>query len=123
MAQYQDDNFSKAYTTALYRTKGTVKTNVQVKSDENLEIDLMFVSDLQNSAWTTEDLGVFDRLMTVHPTLVVEHYSSYLKYDHVLRCVSRMDFYVTGEKKEAKKVGERFSDDQRPFHLDDRDGL
>jgi hypothetical protein len=25
--QYQDDNFSKAYTTALYQTKGKVKTN------------------------------------------------------------------------------------------------
>jgi hypothetical protein len=27
MAQYQDDDFSKAYTTALYRTKGIVQTN------------------------------------------------------------------------------------------------
>jgi hypothetical protein len=115
MAQYQDDDFSKAYTTALYRTKGIVKTNVQVKCDEKLEIDLMFVSDLKNPAWATEDLGVFDRLMTVHPTVVVEHYSGYLKTDHVLRCISRIDFYVAGEQKEAEKLGKRLSKDQKPF--------
>ncbi len=115
MAQYQDDDFSKAYTTALYRTKGIVQTNVQVKGDENLEIDLLFVSNLDNSAWEKEDLGVFDRLMTVHPTIAVEHYSGYLRPDHILRCISRMDFYVAGEKKEAKKRGERLPDQQKPF--------
>jgi Domain of unknown function (DUF4351) len=115
MAQYQDDDFSKAYTTALYRTKGIVKTNIQVKSDENLEIDLLFVSDQQQPAWATEDLGLFDRLMTVHPTIAVEHYSGYLKADYFSRCVSRMDFYITGEKKEAKKRGERLSTEQKPF--------
>jgi hypothetical protein len=73
--QYQDDNFSKAYTTALYQTKGEVKTNIQVKNDENLEIDLLFVANPQNSAWEDEDLGLFDRLMRVPPTICVEHYS------------------------------------------------
>jgi Na+-transporting NADH:ubiquinone oxidoreductase subunit NqrF len=44
MSPYQDDDFSKAYTTAPYQTKGTVSTNVRVKSDENLEVDLLFTS-------------------------------------------------------------------------------
>jgi hypothetical protein len=115
MAQYQDDDFSKAYTTALYRTKGIVKTNVQVKSDENLEIDLLFIGNLANPAWETEDLGLFDRLMTVHPTIAVEHYSGYLKSDHFSRCVSRMDFYVAGETKAATKRGDRLKIAQKPF--------
>jgi hypothetical protein len=115
MAQYQDDDFSKAYTTALYRTKGIVKTNVQVKSDENLEIDLLFIANLTNPAWETEDLGLFDRLMTVHPTIAVEHYSGYLKSDHFSRCVSRMDFYVASETKAATKRGERWKIAQKPF--------
>ncbi len=42
MSQYQDDDFSKAYTTALYQTKGEVQTNIRVKSEESLEIDLLF---------------------------------------------------------------------------------
>ena len=115
MSQYQNDDFSKAYTTALYQTKGEVQTNVRVKSDETLEIDLLFVGNPQSKAWTTEDLGVFDQMMRVHPTIVIEHYSGYLNADHIIRCITRMDLYVSGEKKEAKKRGERFSNTQRPF--------
>jgi hypothetical protein len=69
MSPYQDDNFSKAYTTALYQTKGRVELNVRVKSDENLEVDLLFVSNLQSQAWKTENLGWFDLLIQVHPTI------------------------------------------------------
>jgi hypothetical protein len=115
MSQYQNDDFSKAYTTALYQTKGKVETNIQVKNDENLEIDLMFVANPQNSAWETEDLGVFDRLMMVHPTVFVEHYSGYLNADHIIRCVTRMDLYVTDQKKKAKSQDERFGLEQKPF--------
>jgi Domain of unknown function (DUF4351) len=113
--QYQDDNFSKAYTTALYQTKGEVKTNIQVKNDENLEIDLMFVANPQNSAWADEDLGLFDRLMRVHPTICIEHYSGYLNADHIIRSATRMDLYGIEAQKEAKKLGHRFGKDQKPF--------
>ncbi len=113
--QYQDDNFSKAYTTALYQTKGEVKTNIQVNNDENLEIDLMFVAHPQNSAWADEDLGLFDQLMRVHPTICVEHYSGYLNADHIIRYVTRMDLYVSEEQKAAKKRSERLRPEQRPF--------
>jgi hypothetical protein len=113
--QYQDDNFSKAYTTALYQTKGEVKTNIQVKNDENLEIDLLFVANPQNSAWEDEDLGLFDRLMQVHPSICVEHYSGYLNANHIIRCVTRMDLYGIEEKKAAEKRGDRFGKDQKPF--------
>jgi Domain of unknown function (DUF4351) len=115
MSPYQDDDFSKAYTTALYQTKGTVTTNVKVKSDENLEVDLLFVSNLQNSAWVTEDLGLFDELMKVHPTIFVEHYSGYLKPGHIDRCGTRIDLYISGEQKEAKKRIADFGEAQKPF--------
>ena len=94
MSPYQDDDFSKAYTTALYQTKGTIDLNVRVKSDENLEIDLLFVSNPQSPAWVTENLGLFDALMQVHPTIFVEHYSGYLKSSHIIRCVTRFDLYI-----------------------------
>jgi hypothetical protein len=115
MSPYQDDDFSKAYTTALYQTKGTITTNVKVKSDENLEVDLLFVSNLQNLAWVTEDLGLFDKLMKVHPTIFVEHYSGYLKPSHIDRCGTRIDLYISGEQKEAKKHGVGFTETQKPF--------
>jgi hypothetical protein len=115
MSPYQDDDFSKAYTTALYQTKGTVNINVRVKSDENLEIDLLFVSNPESPAWATEDLGLFDDLMRVHPTIFVEHYSGYLKPSHVIRCVTRYDLYTSGEEKEFKKRTEIFTEEQKPF--------
>jgi hypothetical protein len=115
MSPYQDDDFSKAYTTSLYQTKGTVNINVRVKSDENLEVDLLFISNLENQAWETEDLGLFDHLMRVHPTIFVEHYSGYLKPQHVIRCVTRYDLYSSGEEKEAKKRNEIFTEEQKPF--------
>jgi hypothetical protein len=115
MSPYQDDDFSKAYTTALYQTKGTVNLNVRVKSDENLEVDLLFISNLESPAWTTEDLGLFDRLMSIHPTIFVEHYSGYLKPKHIIRCVTRFDLYTSGEEKEFKKRNQVFTEAQKPF--------
>jgi hypothetical protein len=53
--------------------------------------------------------------MTVHPTIAVEHYSGYLRPEHFFRCASRRDFYVTREKQEAKKRGERLPEEQKPF--------
>jgi hypothetical protein len=115
MSPYQDDDFSKAYTTALYQTKGTVNLNVRVKSDENLEVDLLFVSNLDSPAWQTEDLGLFDKLMQVHPTIFVEHYSGYLKPQHIIRCVTRSDLYTSGEEKDCKKQDRVFTAEQKPF--------
>jgi hypothetical protein len=115
MSPYQDDNFSKAYTTALYQTKGTVSINVKVKSDENLEVDLLFVSNLQSQAWATESLGLFDELMQVHPTIFIEHYSGWLKPEHIGRCLTRRDLYISGERREYQKRKELFTDAQKPF--------
>jgi hypothetical protein len=45
MAQYKHDRFFKFYIQSLYRTKGDTQQNIQVRNDEDLEIDLMFISD------------------------------------------------------------------------------
>jgi hypothetical protein len=115
MSPYLDDDFSKAYTTTLYQTKGQIDINVKVKSDENLEVDLLFIGNLKSTAWETEDLGLFDRLMKVHPTIFVEHYSGYLKPEHIIRCSTRRDLYISGEKKEYNKRKELFTEAQKPF--------
>jgi Domain of unknown function (DUF4351) len=115
MSPYQDDDFSKAYTMALYQTKGQVEINVRVKSDENLEVDLLFASNPTSPAWQNEDLGLFDQLMQVHPTIFVEHYSGYLKPQHIRRCLTRTDLYISGEEKDYHKRNETFRESQHPF--------
>lgn len=77
MAQYKHDRFFKFYIQSLYKTKGDTLQNIQIHNDEDLEIDLMFIGQ-ENIGWQQENLGLFDQLMQEHPTIIIEHYSSYL---------------------------------------------
>jgi hypothetical protein len=70
MAQYKHDRFFKFYIQSLYKTKGDTQQNIQVRNDEDLEIDLMFVSDRSNPGWAQEDLGLSCSTFKVHSPLV-----------------------------------------------------
>ena len=59
MAQYKHDRFFKFYIQSLYKTKGETQQNIQVRNDEDLEIDLMFVGEPGKEGWQQEDLGLF----------------------------------------------------------------
>lgn len=82
---------------------GNVRENIPVRRDEDLAIDLLFVADAQSPAWQTEDLGWFDKLMAVHPTVIVEHYSGYLSLDHIDRCQTRRNLYWQERSNELKQ--------------------
>ena len=100
MAQYKHDRFFKFYIQSLYRTKGDTLKNLQIHNDENLEIDLMFIGKRENSGWQEENLGLFDRLMQEHPTIIIEHYSSYLEETDILKSITRKNLYWTQKQKE-----------------------
>jgi hypothetical protein len=104
MAQYKHDRFFKFYIKSLYRSKGDTIKNVQIHNDEDLEIDLMFISDLAKQAWQQQDFGLFDRLMQTHPTVIIEHYSNYLEGVDVDDCITRKNLYWKYERKELIKV-------------------
>jgi hypothetical protein len=104
VSQYRHDRFAKLYVKALYKTKGNVRENIPVRRDEDLAIDLLFVADAQSHAWQTEDLGWFDKLMAVHPTIIVEHYSGYLSLDHLDRCQTRRNLYWQERSNELKQI-------------------
>jgi hypothetical protein len=103
MAQYKHDRFFKFYIQSLYKTKGNTQQNVQVYNDEDLEIDLMFVGDLAQQGWKEQDLGLFDRLMQTHPTMIIEHYSGYLEGVDVDDCITRKNLYWKSQRKELIK--------------------
>jgi hypothetical protein len=104
VSQYRHDRFAKLYVKALYKTKGNVRENIPVRRDEDLAIDLLFVADAQSLAWQTEDLGWFDKLMAVHPTIIVEHYSAYLSLDHLDRCQTRRNLYWQERSNELQQT-------------------
>jgi hypothetical protein len=116
MAQYKHDRFFKFYIQSLYRTKGTTKQNIKVRNDEDLEIDLMFMADRSTSGWQQEKLGLFDALMQVHPTIVVEHYSSYLEETDIHKSITRKNLYWEPKYKElveAAKAEEELTSSNR----------
>jgi hypothetical protein len=104
MAQYKHDRFFKFYIQSLYRSKGDTIKNVQIHNDEDLEIDLMFIGDLAKQGWQEQDLGLFDRLMQTHPTMIIEHYSGYLESVDVDDCITRKNLYWRYQRKELIKA-------------------
>ncbi|NJO26107.1 MAG: hypothetical protein HC874_00150 [Richelia sp. SL_2_1] len=100
MAQYKHDRFFKFYIQSLYKTKGETLQNIQVRNDEDLEIDLMFIVEREKSEWLSENLGLFDLLMQEHPTLVIEHYSSYLEETDINKSITRKNLYWDRKYKE-----------------------
>ena len=102
MAQYKHDRFFKFYVQALYKTKGETRKNIKVMNDEELEIDCMFVAQSDKFGWQQEDLGLFDRLMKQHPTIIVEHYSGYLNQKNLNISITRKNLYW--EPKEAELI-------------------
>ncbi|MGF1674689.1 MAG: hypothetical protein ACFCUV_13540 [Rivularia sp. (in: cyanobacteria)] len=99
MAQYKHDRFFKVYIQSLYKTKGDTLQNIQVRNDEDLEIDLMFMGR-EDIGWQQENLGLFDQLMQEHPTIIIEHYSSYLEETDISQSVTRKNLYWTQKQKE-----------------------
>ena len=100
MAQYKHDRFFKFYIQSLYKTKGNTLQNIQVRNDEDLEIDLMFMVERENTGWQQENLGLFDLLMQEHPTLVIEHFSSYLEETDINKSITRKNLYWDRKQKE-----------------------
>jgi hypothetical protein len=107
MAQYKHDRFFKFYVQALYKTKGETRKDIKVMNDEDLEIDCMFVAQSDKFGWQQEDLGLFDRLMKKHPTIIVEHYSGYLNRKNINVSITRKNLYwepMEAELIEATRV-------------------
>jgi hypothetical protein len=104
MAQYKHDRFFKFYIQSLYRSKGNTLKNIQIHNDEDLEIDLMFIGDLAKQGWKEQDLGLFDRLMQTHPTVIIEHYSGYLEGVDVDDCITRKNLYWKYQRRELIKA-------------------
>ncbi|WP_309738512.1 hypothetical protein [Chamaesiphon sp. OTE_20_metabat_361] len=93
MAQYKHDRFFKFYLRSLYQSKGETLQNIQVRNDEDLEIDFMFIAQSDKFGWQQEDLGLFDALMKVHPTIIIEHYSGYAQEKHIHKSITRKNLY------------------------------
>ena len=53
----------------------------------------MFIAQSDKFGWQQEQLGLFDALMQVNPTIIIEHYSGYLQDKHIQKSVTRKNLY------------------------------
>jgi hypothetical protein len=58
------------------------------------------LGDRVNYGWQQEDLGLFDLLMQVHTTIVIEHFSGYLEEMDIHKSITRKNLYWEPKKKE-----------------------
>jgi hypothetical protein len=67
----------------------------------------MFVGDLDKEGWQEQNLGLFDRLMQTHPTIIVEHYSGYLEETDINKSITRTNLYWTSKIKELIELAKQ----------------
>ena len=53
----------------------------------------MFIAQSDKFGWQQEQLELFDALMQIHPTIIIEHYSGYLQDKHIQKSVTRKNLY------------------------------
>ena len=79
------DKFVKAIFPLLFPAQ-IEETQRAVRLKEELFIDIFYKSLTNNSPTNPQQeqlLGMLGRMMKIHPTIIVEHYSRYLKPEHV----------------------------------------
>ena len=100
MAQYKHDRYFKSFSECLYESKGQPIQNISIRNDEDLEIDFMFIGDSEKVGWKTEKLGLFDQLMQIETTIILEHYSGYLEKKDIHKCTTRKNLYWEPKEEE-----------------------
>ena len=93
------DKFVKAIFPLLFPAQ-IEETQRAVRLKEELFIDIFYKSLTNNSATNPQQeqlLGMLGRMMKIYPTIIVEHYSRYLKPEHVDSCILRKQVYWYSE--------------------------
>ncbi|WP_106307867.1 hypothetical protein [Chamaesiphon polymorphus] len=93
------DKFVKAIFPLLFPAQ-IEDTQRAVRLKEELFIDIFYKSLTNPNPINPRQeqlLGMLGRMMKIHPTIIVEHYSRYLKPEHIDSCIFRKQVYWYGE--------------------------
>jgi hypothetical protein len=93
------DKFVKAIFPLLFPAQ-IEETQRAVRLKEELFIDIFYKSLTNPNPVDPQQeklLGMLGRMMKIHPTIIVEHYSRYLKPEHIDSCALRKQVYWYGE--------------------------
>jgi Domain of unknown function (DUF4351) len=118
------DNFIKQFLPAVLKRLFDSRTGVPVQLPEKLVIDVLCKAIPRGESVDVEPLlGLLGRLMAVHPTIIVEHYSGYLDLEDVDSCVGRSVIYWEMHKGQSAKsekirVTKSSAANRTPLHPD-----
>ncbi|WP_295614742.1 DUF4351 domain-containing protein [Chamaesiphon sp. GL140_3_metabinner_50] len=93
------DKFVKAIFPLLFPTQ-IAATQRPVRLKEELFIDIFYKSLTDPNPLNPQQeqlLGMLGRMMKIHPTIIVEHYSQYLKPEYIDSCTLRKQVYWYSE--------------------------
>ena len=93
------DKFVKAIFPLLFPTQ-IAATQLPVRLKEELFIDIFYKSLTDPNPINPQQeqlLGMLGRMMKIHPTIIVEHYSQYLKPEYIDSCTLRKQVYWYSE--------------------------
>jgi Domain of unknown function (DUF4351) len=118
------DNFIKQLLPAVLQKLFDSQTSVPVQLPEKLVIDVLCKAIPQDKLIEVEPLlGLLGRLMAIHPTIIVEHYSGYLDLEDINSCVLRSFMYWEMQKSQVSssdkiRVTKDSALNQTPLHPD-----
>jgi hypothetical protein len=119
------DKFIKEFIPVVLKNLFNSQTGVAVQLSENLAIDVLCIASLEREQQIKNLplLGLLGRLVSIHPTIIIEHYSGYLDLEDVDSCILRSAIYWELNKSNVDKSRKvRVTKDSatipNPLHLD-----
>ena len=83
------DKFIKEFMPVVLKNLFDSQTSVSVQLSEELAIDVLCIAiqDRQQPVESDNSLGLLGRLVSIHPTIIIEHYSGYLELEDLDSCI------------------------------------
>lgn len=119
------DKFIKEFVPVVLKNLFDSQTSVSVQLSEDLAIDVLCIAikDRQQQVESDNSLGLLGRLVSIHPTIIIEHYSAYLELEDVDSCILRSGIYWelhkgTVDKSRKTRVTKESAVDPHPLQMD-----
>jgi hypothetical protein len=118
------DQFIKQFVPVVLKNLFESQTSVSVQLSEELAIDVLCTAIKRDERVAIDaSLGLLGRLVAIHPTIIIEHYSNYLDLEDIDSCILRSGIYWELNKSKvdsSRKI--RVTKDSvmnpHPLHLD-----
>jgi hypothetical protein len=119
------DKFIKEFMPVVLKNLFDSQTSVSVQLSEDLAIDVLCIAikDRQQQVEIDRSLGLLGRLVSIHPTIIIEHYSGYLDLEDIDSCILRSAIYWELNKSQVDtsrkiRVTKDSAMNPTPLHLD-----